>query len=54
MATGTYRVQPDEQGVVLRFGKWVDTTQPGLNWHFPYPVVVHDVATRWLQGAMNL
>ena len=22
LATGTYRVQPDEQGVVLRFGKW--------------------------------
>ena len=38
LASGTYRVQPDEQGVVLRFGKWVDTTQPGLNWHFPYPI----------------
>ena len=38
LATGTYRVQPDEQGVVLRFGKWVQTTQPGLNWHWPYPI----------------
>ncbi len=35
LASGTYRVQPDQQGVVLRFGKWVTTTQPGLNWHFP-------------------
>ena len=37
-ATGFYKVQPDEQGVVLRFGKWVETTQPGLNWHLPYPI----------------
>jgi membrane protease subunit HflK len=36
--TGFYRVQPDEQGVVLRFGKWVETTQPGLRWHLPYPI----------------
>ncbi len=36
--TGLYRVQPDEQGVVLLFGKWVETTQPGLNWFFPAPI----------------
>ena len=29
---------PDEQGVVLRFGKFTSTTQPGLNYHIPYPV----------------
>ena len=28
--SGIYKVQPDEQGVVLRFGKWVATTGPGL------------------------
>jgi len=38
MLSGFYRVQPDEQGVVLRFGEWVETTQPGLNWHLPYPI----------------
>jgi membrane protease subunit HflK len=38
LASGFYRVQPDEQGVVLRFGKWETTTQPGLNWHFPSPI----------------
>ena len=27
--SGLYRVLPDEQGVVLRFGKFVSTTQPG-------------------------
>ena len=37
-ATAIYKVQPDEQGVVLRFGKWVDTTGPGLHVHLPYPV----------------
>ena len=31
LASGLYRVLPDEQGVVLRFGKFVKTTQPGLN-----------------------
>ena len=36
--SGLYRVLPDEQGVVLRFGKFINTTQPGLNYHFPYPI----------------
>ena len=38
LASGLYRVLPDEQGVVLRFGKFVSTTQPGLNYHIPFPV----------------
>ena len=38
LASGLYRVLPDEQGVVLRFGKFVKTTQPGLNYHFPFPI----------------
>ena len=37
LASGLYRVLPDEQGVVLRFGKYVNTTQPGLHYHFPTP-----------------
>ena len=36
--SGLYRVLPDEQGVVLRFGKFIKTTQPGLNYHLPLPV----------------
>ncbi len=36
--SGVYQVQPDQQGVVLRFGQWVATTPPGLNWHLPYPI----------------
>ena len=37
IASGLYRVLPDEQGVVLRFGKYVHTTQPGLHYHLPLP-----------------
>jgi len=37
-ASGLYRVLPDEQGVVLRFGKYIKTTQPGLNYHLPLPI----------------
>jgi modulator of FtsH protease HflK len=38
LVSGFYRVLPDEQGVVLRFGKFDATTQPGLNYHWPYPI----------------
>lgn len=38
MLSGFYRVNTDEQGVVLRFGKFVQLTQPGLNYHWPYPI----------------
>ena len=36
--SGFYRVDADEQGVVLRFGKYTNMTQPGLNYHLPYPI----------------
>jgi len=37
-ASGFYRVQPDEQGVVLRFGAYSYWTPPGLHWHLPWPI----------------
>lgn len=37
-ASGVYRVQPDQQGVVLQFGKWLETTDPGLHYHLPSPI----------------
>lgn len=37
-ATGFYRVEPDELGVELLFGKFNERTQPGLNWNFPAPI----------------
>jgi len=36
--SGFYRVQSEELGVVLRFGKHVRTVGPGLNYHLPYPI----------------
>jgi modulator of FtsH protease HflK len=36
--SGFYRVQSEEQGVVLRFGKYVGDASPGLNYHLPYPI----------------
>jgi membrane protease subunit HflK len=38
LASGFYRVQPDEVGVVLRFGAYNRMTQPGLNYHLPSPI----------------
>lgn len=38
VVTGFYRVDAAEQGVVLRFGKFSEKTEPGLRWHIPYPI----------------
>lgn len=37
-ATGFYKVEQAERGVVLRFGKHIETTQEGLHWHLPAPI----------------
>jgi membrane protease subunit HflK len=34
----TVRVQPDELGIVLRFGKYVRQLPSGLNFRWPYPI----------------
>jgi membrane protease subunit HflK len=36
-ASGFYIVNEGYRGVVLRFGKYNETTQAGLRWHLPYP-----------------
>src|SRR3982074_2572801 len=36
--SGFFRVDPDELGIVLRFGQYVRDAKPGLNYHLPYPV----------------
>ena len=36
----TVRVNPEELGVVLRFGKFVHLLPPGLNFRWPYPIEV--------------
>jgi len=38
LGSGFYIVNAGERGVVLRFGKYVETTEPGPRWHMPYPI----------------
>jgi len=38
LLTGVYMVGPDEVGVIRTFGAYTHQTQPGLNWHYPYPI----------------
>jgi len=38
IASGFYIVDASNRGVVLRFGKFHETTQPGPRWHLPYPI----------------
>ena len=38
LASGIYRVLPDEQGVVVRFGAFHRTTSAGLHYHMPWPI----------------
>jgi membrane protease subunit HflK len=38
IASGIYIVAPAERGVVLRFGKFVEETNPGPRWHLPWPI----------------
>jgi len=37
-AGGVYTVGPSEVGLVKRFGKHVDTTGPGVHYHWPAPI----------------
>ncbi|MDR2173932.1 MAG: FtsH protease activity modulator HflK [Burkholderiales bacterium] len=38
LASGFYIVDEGSRGVVTRFGKHVETRQPGLQWHLPFPI----------------
>ncbi|HXS41430.1 MAG TPA: FtsH protease activity modulator HflK [Stellaceae bacterium] len=38
LASGIYRVEPDEEGIVLLFGAYAGKTAPGLNYHWPWPI----------------
>ncbi len=38
LASGFYIVNEGQRGVVLRFGKYIETTMPGPRWHLPYPM----------------
>ena len=43
VASGFYIVDTGQRGVVLRFGKYVETTSEGPHWHLPWPVESREV-----------
>jgi membrane protease subunit HflK len=43
LASGFYIVYEGQRGVVLRFGKFLETTMPGPRWHLPYPIETAEV-----------
>ena len=43
VASGFYIVDEGRRGVVLRFGKYAETTMPGPRWHLPYPIETAEV-----------
>lgn len=38
VGSGFYIVDASQRGVVLRFGKLIETTLPGPRWHLPFPI----------------
>ena len=38
LASGFYIVDEGRRGVVTRFGRYTETTQPGPRWHLPFPI----------------
>jgi len=43
LASGFYIVDANQRGVVLRFGQYVQTTDPGLRWRLPYPIESNEI-----------
>ena len=43
LASGFYIVDASQRGVVLRFGKFKETTESGLRWRLPYPIEAHEL-----------
>lgn len=43
VASGFYIVDTGQRGVVLRFGQYIETTEPGPRWHLPWPIESREV-----------
>jgi membrane protease subunit HflK len=54
LASGIYVVNPDEQGVVLRFGAFVGRTTPGINYHLPWPIESVETPTVTRENQLNI
>ncbi len=52
LASGFYIVDASQRGIVLQFGSYKETTEPGLRWRFPYPIQSHELVN--LTGVRTL
>lgn len=43
LLSGFYVVDASERGVVLQFGRFLKSTEPGLNWRWPSPIQTHEI-----------
>ncbi|MGB0129084.1 MAG: FtsH protease activity modulator HflK [Rhodocyclaceae bacterium] len=43
LASGFYIVDASQRGVVLQFGKFHETSEPGLRWRLPYPIQTNEL-----------
>ena len=43
LASGFYTVDASQRAVVLTFGKYTETTSPGLRWRWPFPIQRHEL-----------
>ena len=43
LASGFYIVDASQRGIVLQFGRFVESTDPGLRWRLPYPIQTHEL-----------
>ena len=43
LASGFYIVDTGQRGLVLRFGKYIETTDPGPRWHLPWPIEAREI-----------
>jgi modulator of FtsH protease HflK len=43
LSSGYYIIDASERGVVLQFGRYLETTEPGLRWRLPWPIQSHEI-----------
>jgi len=43
LASGFYIVDASQRGLVLQFGRYKESTDPGLRWRLPYPIQSHEL-----------
>ncbi|MGR8980356.1 MAG: FtsH protease activity modulator HflK [Gammaproteobacteria bacterium] len=54
LLSGIYIVDAGWKGVVTQFGRFVEETSPGLNWHFPVPIERHELVNTEETRTLNI